>query len=82
MANKTVWVACAVAASLLAAGFGGQGEGIARERSEKTGALKDALEGKAPPALVATSWRNLEGKAPTFASLKGKVILLDFWAHW
>lgn len=82
MANKTVWVACAVAAGLLAAGFGWQGDGIGRERAGTTGALKDALEGKAPPALKATSWRNLEGKAPTFEGLKGKVVLLDFWAHW
>lgn len=82
MANKTVWVAFALGAGLLAAGFGGQGDGFKRERSGDTAALKDALEGKAPPALTATSWRNLQGKAPTWESLKGKVVLLEFWAQW
>ncbi|MCB8932642.1 MAG: hypothetical protein M9921_04220 [Fimbriimonadaceae bacterium] len=82
MANKTVATTLAVLAGVLAAGFGGQGDGFQRERSGSTAALKDALEGKAPPAFTATEWLNLQGKAPTWESLKGKVVILDFWAHW
>jgi cytochrome oxidase Cu insertion factor (SCO1/SenC/PrrC family) len=70
------------AALLVTGGFVFQGDGFRRERSEATGALKDALEGKAPPALQVTEWLNLEGKPPTWKDLEGKVVVLDFWAHW
>lgn len=53
-----------------------------RERSGENAKLKDALEGKPPPALKAREWVNLTGDAPTWKSLKGKVVLLDFWAWW
>ncbi len=38
-----------------------------------------ALKGKALPAFKMT---DLNGKAVTNASLKGKVVLFDFWATW
>jgi hypothetical protein len=64
-------------------GFAGQADGFKRERSGETGALKDALEGKEPPPLVVSEWLNLTTpKPPTFKDLKGKVVLIDFWAHW
>lgn len=63
----------------LAAGFGGQ-DGFERERGGKTDAVKNAIEGKAPPPL-AGAWLNT--KSPLdWAALKGKVVLLDFWTHW
>jgi thiol-disulfide isomerase/thioredoxin len=39
-----------------------------------------SLEGQAPPALVGSE--HLGPDVPTFAALKGKVVLLFFWAHW
>jgi hypothetical protein len=54
---------------------------FARERGGDTGALKDALEGKAPPPLRSQVWLNVQ-KPLTWESLKGKVVLLEFWAHW
>lgn len=55
-------------------GFEREGKGAARER-------KDALEGKAPPALAVGKWLNAE-QPPTWASLHGKVVLIDFWGVW
>lgn len=43
---------------------------------------KDKLEGKAPPALQVQSWMNTGGKALDLASLRGKVVVLDFWGTW
>jgi hypothetical protein len=58
-------------------------DGLGRERTATTGAEKDALEGKAPPIkLEMEGWINGPTKAPTWDSLKGSVILLDFWAFW
>ena len=52
-------------------------------RFELTSSDPDALEGKAPPALPKSEWLNTPGGRPmTWSSLKGKVVLLDFWAHW
>jgi thiol-disulfide isomerase/thioredoxin len=39
-----------------------------------------SLEGKPAPALETAKW--LGPKPPTLSSLKGKPILLFFWAHW
>lgn len=39
-----------------------------------------SLEGTAPPALDLSE--TIGGAAPTMASLKGRVVLLFFWAHW
>jgi thiol-disulfide isomerase/thioredoxin len=39
-----------------------------------------SLEGKPAPALDATEW--IGTKPPTLASMKGKPVLLFFWAHW
>jgi len=38
--------------------------------------------GQPAPAIVATSWLNWEGDAPTVESLKGRVVLLEFWGTW
>jgi thiol-disulfide isomerase/thioredoxin len=58
-------------------------DGFERERSPKNGAAKDALEGKAPPALQVKGWVNTEGgKEVTLDGLRGKVVVLDFWGVW
>lgn len=64
----------------LAAPVVAQGDGFKRERNDRTGAAKDALEGKAPPALAVTNWMNTDGL--TLESLRGKVVVLDFWGTW
>ena len=43
---------------------------------------KDRLEGQTPPALAVTGWMNTDGKAIDMESLKGKVVVLDFWGTW
>jgi hypothetical protein len=82
--RKKLYIPAFLAITALAAfGLAWQGDGFKRERSEQNRAAKDALEGKEPPALQISKWVNLEGKdAPTWKSLKGKVVLIDFWAHW
>ncbi len=45
------------------------------------------LDGQAVPAIfagevIAEEWLNTGGKAPTAATLKGKVWLLEFFATW
>jgi thiol-disulfide isomerase/thioredoxin len=40
-----------------------------------------SLEGKAAPPLTATEWIGAT-KPPSLASMKGKPVLLFFWAHW
>ena len=39
-----------------------------------------ALQGKPAPALSLTNWIN--SKPLTLADLKGKIVVLDFWATW
>ncbi len=55
-------------------------DGFERERNGKSDAGKNSLEGKPPPALRG-EWLNTEGPL-TAEGLKGKVVLVDFWAHW
>jgi thiol-disulfide isomerase/thioredoxin len=37
--------------------------------------------GEAPPEVVAKDWLNTD-KTPTLAGLKGKVVVVEFWATW
>ena len=72
-------------------------DGLKRERGGETDAAKDAMEGKAPPKLDMELWMNVpeaimnrqatssvlsNSTSPTWESMKGKVIILDFWAYW
>jgi cytochrome oxidase Cu insertion factor (SCO1/SenC/PrrC family) len=72
----------ALAAAMLSLGFMPGGDNFKRERGGENDAKKDALEGKAPPAFTVSEWLNTNGKALDWKSLKGKVVVLDFWAHW
>ncbi len=51
-------------------------------RENKNRDRKDPLEGKAPPALQVTDWMNTDGEPLTLKSLRGKVVVLDFWGTW
>jgi len=59
-------------------------DGFARERKgdKKRDLPKDAMEGKAPPALEVKSWMNTKGKSLDLKKLVGKVVVLDFWGTW
>jgi thiol-disulfide isomerase/thioredoxin len=43
--------------------------------------LAEGLVGKEPPEIKAEGWFNAE-KGPTLADLKGKVVVVEFWATW
>jgi hypothetical protein len=53
-----------------------------REGEPSQRVKKDALEGKAPPALEVRDWLNTDGKALSLADLRGNVVLIDFWGVW
>lgn len=60
-------------------GFG-QSDDFAREPNNRE--AKDPLEGRTPPALQVSDWMNTGGRALTLESLRGKVVILDFWGTW
>lgn len=51
-------------------------------REDKNRAAKDALEGQAPPPLEVTGWMNTPDGGLSLESLRGKVVVLDFWGTW
>lgn len=55
---------------------------FAREGSGALRAAKDALEGKAPPALTVTGWLNTNDQPVDLKQFQGKVVLIDFWGVW
>ena len=76
-----------VVSALLAVALAGpafaQSDGFQREGSGAKRAVKDALEGKAPPKLVVANWKNTEKDRPlAWKDLRGKVVVLDFWGVW
>jgi thiol-disulfide isomerase/thioredoxin len=53
----------------------------ASKASPKVGTSVGAADG--PPEVSAQAWKNWKGeKPPTLASLKGKVVVVEFWATW
>jgi thiol-disulfide isomerase/thioredoxin len=57
-------------------------EEFAREGTGALRAAKDALEGKAPPALTVTGWLNTNDQPVDLKQFQGKVVLIDFWGVW
>jgi hypothetical protein len=43
---------------------------------------RQALEGKPALPLTGGEWFNTEGKKLQLKAMNGKVVVLDFWAHW
>ncbi len=81
IAMNTKHLLSAAGVAVIAAALAwGQSDGFQRERGGGNDKLKDALEGKAPPKITATEWLN--SKPLDLKKLKGKVVVLDFWAHW
>ena len=79
MKSRTLLALAVAGATIACIGLTTQ-DGFTRERSGPTEAAKDALEAKAPPRLTISSWLN--SKPLAWKDLKGKVVLIDFWAHW
>ena len=44
--------------------------------------VKDPLEDKLAPKLIAEQWLNVESEALELVDLEGKVVLVDFWGAW
>lgn len=44
--------------------------------------LEAASVGSPAPALEPSEWLNFQGGSVTWASLKGKLILIEKWATW
>jgi len=70
------------AAGLLAAGaILATPDDFQRERGRDNDAMKDALEGRRPPAFVARDWKNVDAPL-SLDQLVGQVVLIDFWGTW
>ena len=74
MTRIRVWAVVLVVLSALAAAAGQ----LDQDESARADVL--ALVGKPAPALEASVW--FGPKPPSIASLRGKAVLLFFWAHW
>ena len=66
----------------LAMPFTGAGVDEFGREQGKNRPFKDALEGKAPPALSVDGWMNTDGQPFSWEALRGKVVVLDFWGTW
>jgi thiol-disulfide isomerase/thioredoxin len=69
----------AAAVAYLRSEFATYGKTAIAERIQKTVNVI-SLEGQPAPALGAREW--IGAKPPTLASMKGRPVLLFFWAHW
>ena len=82
---RKTWTAmtwAAAAAVVLSNATLAQKDDFQREGNRQQRVAKDALEGKAPPALQVGSWLNVDGESLALADLRGKVVVLDFWGTW
>lgn len=79
MRTRTIAIASLASLAVLASAAWLQKDNFTRYK-DSADAKQAALEGRAAPKLVASEWVN--SKALTLGGLKGKVVLLDFWAYW
>ncbi|MDF1799403.1 MAG: hypothetical protein P1V81_09525 [Planctomycetota bacterium] len=74
-------ISIAAAGLLAAAAILTTPDDFQRERGRDNDAMKDALEGRRPPAFVARDWKNVDAPL-SFDQLVGQVVLVDFWGTW
>ncbi len=77
---KKITTAFALVLALGSTGLAQSADDFVREPKNRD--KKDPLEGKAPPALQVAGWMNTGGEALSLESLRGKVVVLDFWGTW
>lgn len=70
-------VACASVAA-----FAFTADDFQRERNGKNDDAKNAYEGKTLPTMAFDGWQNMAKVPKSWNDFKGKVVLIDFWAHW
>jgi len=78
--GEAMKITAGIVLMLAGTAFGLSGDDF--EREGKNRPFKDALEGKAPPALAVEGWMNSGGAPLEWSSLRGKVVVLDFWGTW
>jgi cytochrome c biogenesis protein CcmG/thiol:disulfide interchange protein DsbE len=78
MRTKSSLTWCILASSLLISSVLGADAPKLEDGKER--AALDAMQGKPAPALTLKEWMN--AKPMTLADLKGKIVVLDFWATW
>jgi thiol-disulfide isomerase/thioredoxin len=78
-----VWLVLAAAGTLAAGGFPPIAAGGATSIAARAQAGADeACDAAAKPAKLNYSLKNLDGASVKLSDLKGKVIVLNFWATW
>ncbi|MEM9381626.1 MAG: hypothetical protein AAGB93_16850 [Planctomycetota bacterium] len=80
MKLTALMTAAALASVAVPSGEDAPGDDFQREPRNRE--LKDPLEGKPAPALQVTGWRNTGDAPMTLESLRGNVVVLDFWGTW
>jgi len=75
----SIFAVAFVLAACLPIVLAGGDSGPALESNKNRDAI-NAMHGKPAPALAVTNWLN--SKPLTLADLKGKIVVLDFWATW
>jgi thiol-disulfide isomerase/thioredoxin len=76
---------CGVMATLALAAFGATAFAQNAPNSKKEapkGPTAQDLVGKPAPELEVAGWLNADGKEITLKSLRGKMVLVEFWATW
>lgn len=78
MLAKTRTLLLLAAASIM---FAGVAAG-AQDQSTPAAKARQAMIGKEAPELKVNQWINTDGQTPSLKDLRGKVVVLDFFAFW
>lgn len=79
MLRTTMVLLALLAGASPAAAQAGSDTDFAREGERSA---KDALEGRPAPALAVQDWIHAPQGGLDLASLRGRVVVLDFWGTW
>jgi cytochrome c biogenesis protein CcmG/thiol:disulfide interchange protein DsbE len=77
--TATVFTAACLFAAVNQPVFAADTDAPALEENRNRAAIEE-MQGKPAPALSVTNWIN--SKPLTLADLKGKIVVIDFWATW